>query len=66
MKRKHKQPARPGNMTAPPSPDQPQSVIRARAFELYEQRGKAEGHELDDWLQAEVELLEKKSKAAGA
>jgi len=30
--------------------------IRARAFELYVQRGREEGHELDDWLQAEEEL----------
>jgi len=30
--------------------------IRRRAFELYEQRGHADGHELDDWLQAEAEV----------
>jgi hypothetical protein len=33
-----------------------QDQIRARAFQLYEQRGKDDGHELDDWLQAEAEL----------
>jgi hypothetical protein len=33
--------------------------ICARAYELYEQRGKEEGHEIDDWLQAEAELREK-------
>ena len=32
--------------------------IRTRAYELYEQRGMAEGHELEDWLQAETELLQ--------
>ena len=31
--------------------------IRARAFELYVQRGKQPGHELEDWLQAEFELM---------
>ena len=31
--------------------------IRTRAYELYEQRGFQEGHELDDWLQAEREVL---------
>lgn len=31
--------------------------IRARAYELYEQRGMWHGHALDDWLQAEAELL---------
>jgi len=24
--------------------------IRRRAYELYEQRGRRDGHELDDWL----------------
>ena len=31
--------------------------IRMRAYELYTQRGKADGHALDDWLQAEDEIL---------
>lgn len=30
--------------------------VRVRAYELYEQRGKAPGHAVDDWLQAEAEL----------
>lgn len=30
--------------------------IRLRAYELYEQRGKHDGHALDDWLQAKAEL----------
>ena len=30
--------------------------IRKRAYELYEQRGRIDGHEVDDWLQAELEL----------
>lgn len=30
--------------------------IRARAFELYLERGRQPGHELDDWLRAEFEL----------
>lgn len=33
-----------------------QEQIRARAFELYLERGREPGHELDDWLQAEFEL----------
>lgn len=33
-----------------------QDQIRARAFQLYEQRGRDEGHDLDDWLQAEAEV----------
>ena len=31
--------------------------IRRRAYELYEQRGKVDGFALDDWLQAELEIL---------
>lgn len=30
--------------------------IRIRAYELYEQRGREPGHELDDWVSAEQEL----------
>jgi len=32
--------------------------IARRAFEIFESRGRMGGHELDDWLQAEVELLD--------
>jgi hypothetical protein len=32
---------------------------RRRAYELYEQRGKRYGHALDDWLQAEEEVVQK-------
>jgi len=31
--------------------------IRRRAYELYEQRGRADGSELEDWVQAEAEVL---------
>lgn len=30
--------------------------IRERAYEIYQQRGGSDGHELDDGLQAETEL----------
>jgi hypothetical protein len=33
-----------------------QEKIRARAYELFEQRGYEPGHELDDWLQAKAEV----------
>jgi hypothetical protein len=32
-------------------------AIRLRAYELYAQRGMAEGHAVHDWLAAEAELL---------
>ena len=40
--------------------------IRHRAYELYEQRGKVDGHELDDWLQAEAEMLGIRTEAKAA
>ena len=30
--------------------------IRTRAYELYEARGREEGHDLEDWLEAEAEI----------
>jgi DUF2934 family protein len=39
-----------------------QEQIRRRAHELYEQRGRDEGHELEDWLRAESEVTQKKGK----
>ena len=34
-----------------------EEIIRRRAFQLYEQRGFEAGHDLDDWLQAEAEIM---------
>jgi hypothetical protein len=31
--------------------------IQLRAYELYVQRGRAEGRSLDDWVNAEAEVL---------
>ena len=31
--------------------------LRSRAQELYESRGQTQGHELEDWFQAEAELM---------
>jgi hypothetical protein len=47
------------------SPNPTHSDIAKRAFELYCERGCRDGHDLDDWLQAERELQETaKSTAA--
>jgi hypothetical protein len=40
--------------------------IRSRAYELFEQRGKHEGHEVEDWLQAEAEVNRERTKATAA
>ncbi len=34
-----------------------QDVIRARAYELYQQRGGDHGRDTEDWLRAEAEVL---------
>ncbi|HSS37429.1 MAG TPA: DUF2934 domain-containing protein [Polyangia bacterium] len=40
--------------------------ISQRAYELFLQRGSAPGHENDDWLQAEAELMEARRNAEAA
>jgi len=32
--------------------------IRARAYEIFLERGGQHGHDIDDWLQAEYELMQ--------
>jgi len=31
--------------------------VRNRAYQLYEERGHADGHALDDWLEAKAEVM---------
>ena len=40
--------------------------IRLRAHELYEARGREDGHEMEDWLHAEEEIREKKARTIAA
>jgi hypothetical protein len=62
MKPKHKNlraqpnasPEQPTSQPKPPVPTPEQ--IQQRAHEIFEARGGAPGHDLDDWLQAEAEL----------
>ena len=32
--------------------------IAARAYQIYLERGRVSGHDMDDWLQAEYELMQ--------
>ena len=43
-----------------------QEQIRQRAFELYVEHGRENGHELDDWLQAESEVAQHARKSVAA
>jgi hypothetical protein len=58
--------------TLAPKSDEPtvlisiERQIQKRAHELYEQRGRTNGHELDDWLQAECEIKGTQANAATA
>ena len=38
--------------------------IRRRAYAPYEQRGRENGHDIDDWLRAEAELTAQTMKTA--
>jgi len=55
MKKPETSPFTPSNTVQPP--DQIQGQIRQRAYEMYELRGREDGHDLDDWLIAESEGL---------
>ncbi len=43
-----------------------QEHIRRRAYELYEQRGRNDGNDLNDWLQAESEMTQQTSNTVAA
>ena len=40
-----------------------EELIRVRAYRFYEERGCEHGHDFEDWLQAEDEILGKKPAA---
>lgn len=40
--------------------------IRRRAYELYERRGREDGHDLEDWFRAEEEVTQKRSRRVAA
>jgi len=55
MKKPQPSPFTQSNAVEPP--DQIQGQIRQRAYEIYDLRGREDGHDLDDWLTAESEVL---------
>ncbi|HSF23499.1 MAG TPA: DUF2934 domain-containing protein [Blastocatellia bacterium] len=40
-----------------PAEREVQEAVSLRAYEIYQSRGQEYGHDLDDWLQAENEVL---------
>lgn len=43
-----------------------EELIRVRAYQFYQERGCEDGHDFDDWLQAEAEIFGKKLAASTA
>ena len=57
----------PGTFTATSVLTEPKTLedqIRRRAYELYEKRGREDGHDLEDWLRAEEEVQEMQALSA--
>lgn len=52
--------------TSQTSADGMQEQIRRRAYELYELRGREDGHDVEDWLESESEALAEGTKADAA
>lgn len=51
-------------ITATITSGMPDGDIARRAFELYCDRGREDGHDVDDWLNAERELRDASSSSA--
>jgi hypothetical protein len=43
-----------------------EETIRRRAYVLHEERGRGDGHELEDWIEMEAEVLRSKDIAKAA
>ena len=52
--------------TTAPTSQELENQIRQRAYELYEARGREDGHELEDWLRAEEEITQQKVRSMTA
>ncbi len=52
--------------TAINEPQELEHQIRERAYELYEERGREDGHDEEDWLRAKEEITIKKFRTATA
>jgi hypothetical protein len=52
-----------GNVRTEPNLEE---AIRRRAHEIYEERGREDGRDVEDWLHAEAEITGTSVKAAAA
>jgi hypothetical protein len=63
---KPQMPTLPIESRATESPADIQKQVSRRAFELYQQRRRKDGHDLEDGLQAESELVQQRTNAVAA
>ena len=56
----------PKKTVTPAVPQDSQELIRLRAYQLYEDRGREDGHADEDWLRAETEILSTGKENAAA
>ena len=56
----------PATVTGDPQDIELEQQIRERAYELYEGRGRQDGHEQEDWFRAKEEITIKKFRTATA
>ena len=43
-----------------------EELIEKRAYELYQERGMEDGHDMEDWLRAEEEVTTRETQSAAA
>ena len=56
----------PASVTSEPQDIDLEDQIRLRAYELYEERGREDGHDEEDWFRAKEEIAIKKFRTATA
>jgi hypothetical protein len=61
-----KDPARKPHLPATTPQPGFEDQIRLRAYAIYEERGREDGHDLDDWLRAEEELMAEEVRGVAA
>jgi hypothetical protein len=54
----------PVSIVRDPGPDE--ESVRVRAYQMYVKRGMEDGRDLEDWLKAEEEIAQPKTRAAVA
>ncbi len=52
--------------SVPVEPQNTEEDIRQLAYQLYERRGREDGHDVEDWLRAEDEITNKKTRTTAA